>query len=265
MSHADPPPIATWLLEHWSPGRVNDALAGDLLEEFRSGRKDRTGPWYWRQVLSVIVIGSIRELLNHRTVLLFAAAWSMLTPSWLLVVTAIERRFNFNSRIMQLEFPWSTLSDLALLLAANLLFIWAGIIAYLIPYLWLRRNLRMRLLGQGVLAGIPVLLAVWAALIVLPKQFLHVQAADRASLASAPTCANPHLGPTEVRRIPPGQTWAANYSDMPAPTPVYDPRNAITDMRRSALLVRLPFLLCVLYALWGVESRLRMRSDGITL
>ena len=126
MSHADPPPIATWLLEHWTPGRLNDALAGDLLEEFRSGRKDRTGPWYWWQVLSVIAIGSMRELLSHRAVLLFATAWSMLTPSWLLIVTAIERRFNFNSRILQLEFPWSTLSDLGLLLAANLLFIWAG-------------------------------------------------------------------------------------------------------------------------------------------
>lgn len=256
MRHSDPPRIATWLLEHWTPGARNDALAGDLLEEFRSGR---TGAWYWRQVLTAIALGCVQEILNHRTMLLYAAAWSMLAPAWVLIVAAVEQHFNLNVRIVRLDFPWSTLSDLGLLLGSNLLFIWAGILLYLIPHLWLRQRLRFRPLAQGVLASAPVLIAIWAALIILPKQFLHVEAANRPSLAPVPTYAITHLGPTEVWRIPPEQTWSGRYRDAPAPTPVNNPRHAITDMRKSAMLVRLPFLVCVVCTLWGVTSRLRKR------
>lgn len=258
MKPANPPFFATWMLNHWTPGTRNDALAGDLLEEFWSGR---TGAWYWRQVLAAIVVGWLREILNHRMLLLFAAAWSMLAPAWVLVV-AVEQHFNLSARIVQLDFPWSTLSDLGLLLVSNLLFIWAGILLYLIPHLWLRRRLRFQPLVHGVLASVPVLIAIWAALIILPKQFLHVEAADRPSLAPVPTYAITHLGPTEVRRILPGQTWTARYGDRPAPRPVNDPRDAITDMRKSAMLVRLPFLVCVVCTLWGVTSRLRKRPKG---
>ncbi len=43
MRPTEPPPIATWLLEH--VGLRNQSLAGDLLEEYRTGR---SGAWYWR-------------------------------------------------------------------------------------------------------------------------------------------------------------------------------------------------------------------------
>jgi len=258
---ADPPTMATWLLEHSTPGDRNDALEGDLLEEFRSGR---SANWYWRQVVAAVVIGCVHEVLNHRTVLLFAAAWSMLVPGWLLIVAAVEQHFNLNARIAQLEFPESTVCDLGLLLAANLLFIWAGILVYLIPHLWFRRNLRVRPLAQGIVASIPVLIAVWAALIILPKQFLHVEASSQPSLAPVPTYEMTHTGPTEVRRVPAEETWTARYGDKPAPASVADPRNAIADMHKSALLVRLPFLLCVLCTLWAVTSRQRKRSNRVT-
>jgi hypothetical protein len=44
-----PPPLATLLLEWLIPG--NEALRGDLDEEFANGRGRR---WYWRQVLAAI-------------------------------------------------------------------------------------------------------------------------------------------------------------------------------------------------------------------
>lgn len=47
MSH--PPRLATLLLNWLAPG--NDALCGDLDEEFRNGRGSR---WYWRQVASLL-------------------------------------------------------------------------------------------------------------------------------------------------------------------------------------------------------------------
>lgn len=50
----DPPKLATWLLEQFSPVLKNAPLAGDLVEEFKEGRSTR---WYWRQVFWAIVIG----------------------------------------------------------------------------------------------------------------------------------------------------------------------------------------------------------------
>jgi len=49
-----PPALANWLLDRLGCTRRNPALAGDLLEEFRSGR---SAAWYWRQTLVVVANG----------------------------------------------------------------------------------------------------------------------------------------------------------------------------------------------------------------
>lgn len=58
MTETGPPALATWLLRHAARG--NDALVGDLLEEH--GRR-RSVVWYWRQVLTVVVVNRSREVL----------------------------------------------------------------------------------------------------------------------------------------------------------------------------------------------------------
>ena len=45
--------------------------------------------------------------------------------------------------------------------------------------------------------------------------------------------------------------------------PNVSPSHAIADVRKLALLARLPFLLCELCTLWGMSSRLRKRSAEI--
>jgi hypothetical protein len=50
-----PPRLATFLLHRLGEG--NDALAGDLDEEYRAGR---SRSWYWRQVCAAIVLGTLR-------------------------------------------------------------------------------------------------------------------------------------------------------------------------------------------------------------
>jgi hypothetical protein len=52
MKSSPPPAFATWLLKHLCSGQYSDALAGDLVEEYRRGRSES---WYWRQVLVAIV------------------------------------------------------------------------------------------------------------------------------------------------------------------------------------------------------------------
>ena len=52
MKSSQPPTFATWLLKHLCSGQYSDALAGDLIEEYRRGRSES---WYWRQVLFAVV------------------------------------------------------------------------------------------------------------------------------------------------------------------------------------------------------------------
>jgi hypothetical protein len=49
-------------LEHVRFSNTDEALAGDLLEDFRHGR---SVSWYWRQVFAAIVVGYIREVRHH--------------------------------------------------------------------------------------------------------------------------------------------------------------------------------------------------------
>jgi hypothetical protein len=52
MRRADPPAVATWLVEHVARRYRRESLAGDLLEEYRAGR---SSAWYWRQVLCSLI------------------------------------------------------------------------------------------------------------------------------------------------------------------------------------------------------------------
>lgn len=54
-----PPGLATWLFNHLTRREHQEALAGDLLEEY--GRR-RSDIWYWRQVLVAIAADFATEL-----------------------------------------------------------------------------------------------------------------------------------------------------------------------------------------------------------
>src|SRR5258708_4807573 len=79
MKSTHPPLLATWMLEHWIPGDRNEALAGDLFEEFCGGRST---VWYWRQVMAAIASGCWRELRTGSLALVFAALWIIPAQAW---------------------------------------------------------------------------------------------------------------------------------------------------------------------------------------
>jgi hypothetical protein len=58
VSARKPPRLANWLLDRFGLARQNPPLAGDLLEEFRSGRSTA---WFWRQTLVVILTGLVQN------------------------------------------------------------------------------------------------------------------------------------------------------------------------------------------------------------
>ena len=52
-----PPALANWLLARF--GSVDDALVGDLYQEWSSGR---SSAWFWHQTLSAIACAAVREI-----------------------------------------------------------------------------------------------------------------------------------------------------------------------------------------------------------
>lgn len=255
MKRTDPPFLAAWMLEHWTPGGCNHALAGDLREVFRSGRSNG---WYWRQVLSALAIDCAREVRVHYAALLFAALWSTLAPAWLLSVAGLERYLHLSDHFSTMDWPWSTLSDLGVILASNLLFLWAGILLFLLPDLWLTGNLGLRALARGVGASWPALFVLWLALIALPKHFVAAQLSAQVEATGMPTSAE--ILRYEQRRIRDRHdgavfTASARIESESSTLPEISLHDAMTDTRRLAVLVRLPFFLVVLCTLWSAASR----------
>jgi hypothetical protein len=53
MRSSEPPRLATLLLERFGPS--DEALIGDVIEGYRTGR---SALWYWRQVVSAVLVGT---------------------------------------------------------------------------------------------------------------------------------------------------------------------------------------------------------------
>lgn len=132
MRPANPPVIATWILEHLTFGGKNDSLAGDLLEEFRCGRP---ASWYWRQVWIAAARGIIKEVSNHWLVMIFAALWTVPQAAFVIyfVVPAVYKITAFTAPI-----EWLNSAVCALLVwkGLEIAFPWAGLILYILLH-WL--------------------------------------------------------------------------------------------------------------------------------
>jgi hypothetical protein len=71
--------LARWMLEHLTFGSDNEALSGDLLEEFQFGR---SAMWYWRQIIAAIAIRACYAARQLVVPMGFSALWSMIYPAW---------------------------------------------------------------------------------------------------------------------------------------------------------------------------------------
>lgn len=75
MRDRKPPALAVRLLDALGYSKQNAALAGDLLEEFRSGR---SRAWYWRQTAIVIATGIRRNAGSRDTLIGGCTAFGIL-------------------------------------------------------------------------------------------------------------------------------------------------------------------------------------------
>jgi hypothetical protein len=176
MRRIEPPATATWMLEHFTPGECNEALAGDLLEEFQNGR---TAGWYWSQVLLAIALGWFRETLAHPSVLVFAALWSMAAPSWYVLTDKIQNDLAINGLLSGLPFPWSMIGYFGWPLTVWLSFIWMGTGLYLLFQIWITRSFHNLQFRRRLLLSLSVYLALYAGMSVLVAFLPPGHAIDR--------------------------------------------------------------------------------------
>ena len=68
--NSDPPRLAVWLLERACTGD-KEALMGDLIEKFRTGR---TGVWFWRQTIVASVLCLLSRIWHYWPYICYAFA-----------------------------------------------------------------------------------------------------------------------------------------------------------------------------------------------
>jgi hypothetical protein len=172
MKRRNPPIVAVWMQEHFVPGDSNEALAGDLLEEFSQGRSTL---WYWRQVLMAIVLGFSKGLRNLWASVAFAALWSIPLPAfWALVVIRMQES-TFITREWHLRWPYSMLCDFAFSNACQIIYIWSGLGAYFLLTSATGESVSLRSLRRGMMIGLLAPIIVFSGWLAIHSVFTFTQ------------------------------------------------------------------------------------------
>lgn len=141
-----PPKMAVSLLRLVFRGRDSEPLAGDLIEAFREGRSRR---WFWRQVLTAVVINVLKRFRRHWPEACYGLTGAMLPSLFGRMIPALWAAV-----------PWWTLpfplSMLAFDLMAPVLHVLAGL-PVLAVALWIHGALRW---SDVVRTGVVSILAI---------------------------------------------------------------------------------------------------------
>lgn len=183
MNHRNPPPLGRWILEHLTLGADSDALTGDLLEEYRSGR---SRVWYWRQVLFAIGSGFMREVRRRRSILGFALIWILPAPALMICYYQLLRHSIEYRRIWSLPWPWSMLCDIAITLGPSLVFLWFGMAVYLVLLWRIGRTQNMPRFGRGLLGSLITYVLVLLAFLSIPYREANPDIRTIASIYADP-------------------------------------------------------------------------------
>ena len=161
MKPTKPPALATWMLEHLLLGGRNDALAGDILEEFQ---RRRSVAWYWRQVLFAIFVSISEALRVHRLALsfqvVFAATWVWVSA----YCDATVHRYFFAWALAHYHYAWVVWIA------------WSTVLVVALPlgiYLASARRFSLRAYARGLAVGWSVWVIISAGRTELLLFFAH--------------------------------------------------------------------------------------------
>ena len=221
MRRTEPPPLATWMLEHLVPADHGDALAGDLLEDFRAGRSDS---WYWRQTLSACGVSWAEGLRVRIPLVLFALVWSMLAPAWKVFIDGIISAPVFD-RIWPYLGPFSILVALPGWIVLHSIFLWAGILVYYVANTSLGKALRSRDIKRAFVLAPLVFTPIYGAFFLWADLY-----------------------------------WYSFFANAKLATTLL---GQISDLQSLADVLRLPFFIALLCALWNLVPQSARASQAL--
>jgi hypothetical protein len=128
MKPTPPIALATWMLEHLTFGSTNESLAGDLLEELRSGR---SAGWYWRQALSAIVVSLSSRSRAYVLPLVFSTGWSFLYPALWPSIMSSRPAQTMLERMAAHDWLYSSFLQVVRGVLPAMMFVWIGFFVYL--------------------------------------------------------------------------------------------------------------------------------------
>lgn len=159
MNRLEPPSLATWMLEHLTPAGRDEALAGDLLEVYRTGRSNG---WYWRQVIAACAVAWFRSLRTRLPLLVFALLWSALAPAWIVLVARIDSSPRI-ADVLRIHWPLAA----AMWTGLNGVFLGSGLLVCIGVHASLRKSLHRRKALRAFLLAPVLFLPAYAATFVL--------------------------------------------------------------------------------------------------
>jgi hypothetical protein len=205
------------MLEHLAPAARDEALGGDLLEEFRRGRSEG---WYWWQVLSACGLGWLLSLRARGSLLVFVLLWSMVAPAWNVLCDRIEES-PILSRLWEMAGGFWILPAFACWIALHSVFLWAGMLIFILAHGGFRRPFSDERLRRGFLLAPLVFVPLYGFMFLLVTLYWY-SAFAQASLAATPLA-------------------------------------QIADLRVLADVLRIPYLMALVAALWEAIPRSRCR------
>lgn len=188
----------------------------------------RSNAWYWQQTLTACTVGWIRHLGERKMLLVFAALWSMLAPAWLALELRILDGSRASAGTWRMDAQFSGIGSIALWLLLNLGFLWAGMLLYFLSHVnFAKAFTKERMVHALTIAGSIFFFAYFGSFVL-------------ANLYSYP-------GPLVARS---------------SITPVGE----LIDLRGWADLLRVPYFLTLVCALWGAtasrKSALQTATEG---
>jgi hypothetical protein len=212
MRSSKPPALATWMLEHLKPGRRNEALPGDLLEQFNQGR---SVTWYWHQVLIAIWAGFVKEWRIFVWASVLTAGWAfplyyghLWSNPFTEAVFGMETRRSWPMTLIVATASLVLLAQFPVFLAASLYWVRMDLTMKHRPrkrYLWLLKGY------------ITVTLSTFLLLAFLPTRRQPILSGNLAGLVPvffgmlvsmwAVRPENPSIGTAKLFRIDPPSNW----------------------------------------------------------
>jgi hypothetical protein len=123
------PILATWLLQRFDVTPQNEALAGDLAEEYQDGRSTA---WYWWQTWVGISVAITRDVREHKLLAVRAiATGSVLMRAQALLMNLFIRWFQF-SGVMDWGHISSGVAALLNYILIALIFFNFGVVGWLV-------------------------------------------------------------------------------------------------------------------------------------